>query len=108
MGVEHQEGKHQQNGGRESPVVVLGGKLDPGVDQEEVHLNLDIGQGSVSGGMQLDKMLELAGFDWDIPHPLQLRRLGGNAGLQHCRREAGLIEALNSLDTCKQQVVLED
>ena len=103
-------------------MVVLGGKLDPGVDQEEVHLNLDIGQGSVSGGMQLDKMLELAkfgdmelvglgdmvlaGLDRDMPHPLQLRRPGGNAGLQCRRREVGLIEALNSLD--KQQVALED
>ena len=77
---------------------MLGGKLDPGVDQEEVHLNPDIGQGSVSGGTQLDKMLELAKFgdmelvvlggmvlaglelawfDRDMPHPLQLRRPGG-------------------------------
>ena len=43
MGVEHQEGKHQQDGGRKSPAAVLGGKLDPGVDREEVHLNPDIG-----------------------------------------------------------------
>ena len=70
-----------------------------------MHLNLDIGQGSVLGGTQLDKVVELVGLNWDMPHPLQLKRLGGNAGLQCRRREAGLIEVLSLLD--KQQTVLE-